>query len=143
MPGVDSFIDTNILLYAVSTDPQEAGKAATAQNLLATANWAWSAQVAAEFIRASTAARRPAPLSLDEAERWIDIWLAFPLVAIDGPVVKEAIELARRFQIFYFDAQIISAAKLLGCSILYTEELNHGQNYAGVVANNPFQAIVP
>ena len=54
MPAPDSFVDTNILLYAVSTEPSEAAKSAVAQKLLMTANWAWSAQVAAEFINAGT-----------------------------------------------------------------------------------------
>jgi predicted nucleic acid-binding protein len=48
MPAPDSFVDTNILLYAISTEPSEAAKAAAAQHLLSTVNWAWSAQVAAE-----------------------------------------------------------------------------------------------
>ena len=56
MPAPDSFVDTNILLYAISTDPTEAEKSTVARNLLMTANWAWSAQVAAEFVNASTSA---------------------------------------------------------------------------------------
>jgi len=45
MPVADSFIDTNILLYAISTEPAEAGKTAIARRLLTTENWGWSAQV--------------------------------------------------------------------------------------------------
>ena len=53
----DCFLDTNILLYAVSTSPAEADKTRIARTLMQSADWAWSAQVAAEFIRASTSAR--------------------------------------------------------------------------------------
>lgn len=138
MPGPDVFIDTNILLYAISTDPAEAGKAAVAQKLLATCDWAWSAQVAAEFINASTSARRPAPLTLAEAEKWVDLWLAFPMVEIDGEIVKDAIRLAGRYHVSYFDAQVIAAARRVPCRNIYSEDLNHGQDYEGVVVTNPF-----
>ena len=43
MPEIDSFLDTNILLYAVSTAPAEAEKTRVARDLTQTANWAWSA----------------------------------------------------------------------------------------------------
>lgn len=143
MPAPNAFIDTNVLIYAISTEPTEATKAAAAQKLLSTANWVWSAQVAAEFIKATTSSRRPVRLSLSGAEQWIDIWLAFPLVAIDASIVKDAIRLARQFQISYFDAQILAAARSQGCGTLYTEDLSHGQNYDGVTALNPFVQVTP
>ncbi|MGI8978362.1 MAG: PIN domain-containing protein [Pirellulaceae bacterium] len=143
MAAPDSFIDTNILIYAISTEPSEAAKSAVARRLLSTANWAWSAQVAAEFINASTSARRPIRLTLTDAEQWIDLWLAFPLVAIETSIVKDAIRLARQYQISYFDAQIIAAARRLGCGTLYTEDLNHGQVYDGVAVMNPFLGATP
>ena len=52
-PVADCFLDTNILLYAMSTSPAEADKMRVARALVQTADWAWSAQVAAEFVRAS------------------------------------------------------------------------------------------
>ena len=64
--------------------------------------------------------------------------MAFPLIPIDGTIVKEAIRLARRYQVSYFDAQIIAAAKATGCPTLYSEDLNHGQDYDGVRVVNPF-----
>jgi predicted nucleic acid-binding protein len=143
MPAPDSFVDTNVLLYAVSTEPSEAAKSAAARNLLLTVNWAWSAQVAAEFVNAGTSTRRPVPLTLAQAESWIDAWMAFPLIPIDGTIVKEAIRLAKRYQVSYFDAQIIAAAKAMGCRTLYSEDLNHGQDYDGVQVVNPFIGSSP
>ena len=143
MPDPDSFVDTNILLYAISTEPSEAAKATAARELLLTENWAWSAQVAAEFINVSTSARRPAPLTLSQAERWIDTWMAFRLIPIDGAIVKEAIRLAGRYQISYFDAQIVAAAISLPCRTLYSEDLNHGQDYDSVRVVNPFVGSSP
>ena len=43
-----------------------------------------------------------------------------------------------RYELSYWDGAIISAAESLGASILYTEDLNHGQHYGSVRAVNPF-----
>jgi len=141
MPETDSFLDTNILLYSVSTAPAEAEKARVARELTQTANWAWSAQVAAEFVRASTAPRQTKPLTRTEARRWIETWMAFPMVAIDGALVLEALQIAEHYQTSHFDAQILAAAKRLGCTTLYSEDLNHGQDYGGVRVLNPFRPV--
>lgn len=134
----DVFIDTNVLLYAVSTDPAEAAKAQVARQCLQQADWAWSAQVAAEFIRASTSPRQQQPLSRTEARRWVETWSAFPMCVIDGALVLEAVVLSERFQISHFDAQIIAAARRMGCAKVWSEDLNHGQDYGGVLVRNPF-----
>lgn len=140
MHGADCFVDTNVLIYAISTLPGEADKAAKAREILAAEEWAWSAQVAAEFIAVSTSAKRVQRLSLIEAEVWIDTWLAFPLTPIDAQTVKEAIRIADQSRISYFDAQIIAAAKGLGCHVVYSEDLNDGQEYVGIRVVNPFRA---
>jgi predicted nucleic acid-binding protein len=72
MPGVDIFIDSNVLIYAVSTLPSEAGKAAITRRILDMDVWSWSAQVAAEFVNVTTSAKRVQRLPLSEALFWID-----------------------------------------------------------------------
>ncbi len=134
----ECFLDTNVLLYAVSTHPPEAEKTRAARELVQAADWAWSAQVAAEFIRASTSPRQPKPLVRAEARRWIETWMAFPMTAVDGTLVLEAVQIAERFQIGHFDAQILAAAKRMGCATVYSEDLNSGQDYGGVRVVNPF-----
>ena len=134
----DCFLDTNVLLYGVSTNPAEADKTRAARTLMESADWAWSAQVAAEFIRASTSPRQPKPLTRAEARRWVETWMAFPMAAVDGALVLEAVQIAERFQISHFDAQILAAAKRMGCATVYSEDLNHGQDYGGVRVVNPF-----
>lgn len=51
-----------------------------------------------------------------------------------------ALELCGRCQIGYYDALILSAARLAGCSIIYSEHLYSGQDYGGVLVQNPFVA---
>lgn len=43
-----------------------------------------------------------------------------------------------RWQISIWDAMILAAARASGASLLITEDLNHGQDYGGVVVKNPF-----
>ena len=40
----------------------------------------------------------------------------------------------------YWDAAILAAAKAARCQQLLSEDLNHGQDYDGVVVVNPFLA---
>jgi predicted nucleic acid-binding protein len=133
------FIDTNVLLYAISTDDNEAGKASIARGILQNADWAWSAQIAAEFVRASTSSKKRQPVTLSQARVFIQTWCAFPMLAIDEALVLDAISIAERFQISYFDAQVVAGAKRLRCQHIYTLDLNHGQDYGGVTVHNPFR----
>jgi predicted nucleic acid-binding protein len=89
-------------------------------------------------VRASTSSKQAVPLTLAQARNFIQTWNAFPMMAVDGAIVLDAIDIAQRFQISYFDAQVVAAAKKLGCPVIYTDDLNHNQDYGGVKAVNPF-----
>ena len=53
------FVDTNVLLYAVSRDPEEQDKAARANDILTARDVALSVQVLQEFYVQATRASRP------------------------------------------------------------------------------------
>ena len=44
-------------------------------------------------------------------------------------------------QIHPYDAAIVAAARELEAPVLYSEDLNHGQVYAGVQLVNPFRDL--
>lgn len=52
--------------------------------------------------------------------------------------ILRAIDLHTRNQIPFWDAMIINSARALGCSILWSEDLNHGQVFGDVTIRNPF-----
>ena len=79
------------------------------------------------------------PLSVPEAERWIDLLRQYPLAAVDGELVKQGVAYARKFRIHYWDAAIVAAAERLQAPVLYTEDLNHDQLYGSVRVVNPFR----
>ena len=79
-----------------------------------------------------------AALASGGASLAIETWMAFPMAAVAGAMVIDAVQIGERFQISHFDAQILAAAKRLGCTTVYSEDLNHGQDYGGVRVVNPF-----
>jgi predicted nucleic acid-binding protein len=133
------FVDTNILLYAVSRDPEELHKAERARGILAERDLALSVQVLQEFYVQATREGRPDPLTHDQATKLVESFLRFPLADISRQVMLAAIATRRRFLISYWDAAILEAARSLGCDIVLSEDLSDGQDYAGVRVENPFR----
>ena len=43
-----------------------------------------------------------------------------------------------RYRISFWDALIVAAARKAGASVLYSEDLNHGQTFGSVQVLNPF-----
>ena len=134
------FIDTNILLYALSTDPEEAAKAAEARNLLDQPNGALSVQVLQEFYVQATRDTKSDRITHDQAVALITSWERFKIQELTLQVMHAALGTRKRFRISYWDAAIIEAAKAAGCNIIYSEDLNDGQDFGGVRVKNPFNS---
>ena len=133
------FVDTNVLLYAVSTAPAEAAKAGAARGLLEAGDLALSAQVLQEFYVQATRASRADRLSHEQAALLIESWLRFPVQETTVPLLRGALEIRRRHRLSYWDAAIVEAARLLECDTLLSEDLAHGRTYEGVKVVNPFR----
>lgn len=134
------FVDTNILLYAISQDPEERHKATRAQGLLAERDLALSVQVLQEFYVQATRQSRPDPLTHRQAAELVESFTRFELADVTRQVMMAALATHRRFRISYWDAAILEAARSLGCAVVLSEDLGHGQDYAGVAVENPFNA---
>ncbi len=134
------FVDTNVLLYAVSRDPQEQDKAARANEILADRDLALSVQVLQEFYVQATRASRRDPLTHGQATSLVESLLRFPVAEITTPVMLAALAARQRFQISYWDAAILEASRSVGCHLVLSEDLTHGADYGGVRVENPFRA---
>lgn len=137
------FVDTNVLLYAVSEDPEEAGKRDRARRVLSERDLAVSVQVLQEFYFQATRPTRVTRLSSESALHFLEPILLFRIQAMTPDVFLDAVEISRRFQLSYWDAAIIAAAQVLGCEAIYTEDLNPGQHYGATRALNPFADPAP
>ena len=133
------FLDTNVLVYAIEGAGPNAGKSSTALALAKRTEVCLSTQVLGEFYRAVTSRRRAAPLTHDEAVAWVQLWKRHDVRCVTVPHVSLALELAARFQLGYFDALILAAARLADCDIVYSEDLNGG-DHGGVRVENPFRS---
>jgi predicted nucleic acid-binding protein len=132
------FVDTNVLLYAVSRDEEEAEKRRTALALLEAEDLALSIQVLQEFYVQATRATRSDPLSHEQALALIEAWFRYPVQPSDATLFRNALATKARWQISYWDAAIVEAARATGCPILLSEDLQHGMDFAGVRVVDPF-----
>jgi predicted nucleic acid-binding protein len=133
------FVDANILVYAY--DASAGTKNEVARELLArlweSRQGALSVQVLQEFFVTVTG-KVPLPLSPGEAAERITELAAWHVFSPDAQDVLSAIDLHRQSQVAFWDAMILQAAAESGCSVLWTEDLRHGQELKGVRVQNPF-----
>ena len=135
--GVECFLDTNVLVYAVSSAEGDAAKSAKALDLVERTEFGLSAQVLQEFYVTVTRKLRK-PLAPELAVALMEEYRVFPTVPTDYPLIVSAVEVSLRHGVSYWDGAILAAAEVLEAPILYTEDLSHGQRYGSVRAVNPF-----
>ena len=128
-------LDTNSLLYAASSAKSEQSKRLKARELLMEDGASLSVQVLAEFYVNATSKFK---LPHDKVVRMIEALDSYPILAVSEDVFWAALQIKERYKLSYWDSAIIAAAVQLGCHTVYSEDLNHGQMYAGVRVINPF-----
>ena len=127
------FLDSNIVIYAFTANDPRNGKA----EALLEAGGVISVQVLNEFVNVS---RRKQGRDWDE----IGDSLGILKILLDPPrpltveVHESAVAIARDRGLSIYDSLIIAAALRAGCSILYSEDLQHGQTIEQLTIRNPF-----
>ena len=132
------FVDTNVLLYAVSTAGGQGDKRTVARAILEQDDLVLSVQVLQEFYVQATRATKPDRLGHGAAVALIESWLRFRVVETTVPLVQQALATAARWRISYWDAAIVEAARSARCPRVLSEDLQSGMNFAGVTVRNPF-----
>jgi predicted nucleic acid-binding protein len=99
--------------------------------------------VAAEFFVNATSAKRPFRLAAADAVALVEAWFAFPTLDLTPALFRAAVDVQQRFNLSYWDAAILTAAKQMGCRTVFSEDLNDGQSYDGVTVVNPFKVLTP
>ena len=135
------FVDTSVLLYAVSRAPDEQTKRTTANAILDTRSVALSVQVLQEFYVQSTRPTRSDALGHEHAADLVEAFLRFPVQELTTKLMLAALDTRERFRISYWDAAILEAARALGCEVVLSEHLADGQDYDGVRVENPFRGL--
>jgi predicted nucleic acid-binding protein len=137
---VQSFVDTNILLYAEDRDAKS--KHAVARDLILKL---WddrkgviSVQVLQEFYVNATRKLKK-PLTNPKALEIVEEYLTWTVVENTSRLLTSAIRLHTKAQLSFWDAMVVQAAIEAGCELLYSEDLNDGQRFGSLVIVNPFK----
>ena len=131
-----ALVDTNVVVYAFDTaEPEKRNLAVSV--LESGERLVVSTQVLLETWWVLTR-RLASPLSEDAALEVVDELCRLPVVATDAELVRRAIRTSQRRGIAVFDALIVEAARSSGCDRVLTEDLQAGQDFDGVVIENPF-----
>lgn len=126
------FIDSNVLLYVIDEDARRTMIA----KKLAEEKFTISVQVLNEFVNVATKKFRLSPTEIREA---LDpIRFECDLVAVTEETHELAWKIFCTTNFGIYDCNIIAAADLAGCDVLYTEDMNHGQRIGRVTIRNPF-----
>ncbi|MBV8512861.1 MAG: PIN domain-containing protein [Xanthobacteraceae bacterium] len=127
------FLDTNIIVYAFSTNDPRSRKAVA----LIEGGGVISVQVLNEFVHV---------LRRKQGRDWPEIIEALDVLRIlldaPTPLTDElhagAVNIARRHNFSIYDSLIVAAAQHTGCAVLYSEDLQHNQRLDQLTIRNPF-----
>jgi predicted nucleic acid-binding protein len=135
------FLDTNVLVY---TFDAHSPKRSQAVDLVARALEARrgiiSYQVVQEFLNVATR-KFTKPFTVAEAELYLTRVL-MPLCQVfpDSALYLQALAISGEARLSFYDSLIVSSAITGGCTVLWTEDMNHGQRIRGVEIRNPFRS---
>ena len=94
-----------------------------------------SLQVLQEYLVTVT---RKLQVDARTARRKVELLAEFDVAAPELADVLAAIDLHRLHGFSFWDALVLRSAKQAGCSVLLTEDFQHGQELEGLRIVNPF-----
>jgi predicted nucleic acid-binding protein len=115
------FLDTNIVLYAIGSDESK--------RIIASSLLAQKPTISTQVINeCSHVLRRKQKYSPEEVNRELSaVVKAVILVDVGINEIRSAWSIASRYGFSHFDCLIIATALAANCSVLYSEDLQHGQ----------------
>ncbi len=134
------FVDTNVLVYTrdASKPDKQTQAAEWISYLWRTGNGRLSLQVLAEFYAVVTGKLKPGMGVANAREDVEDLFSWQPLpMTLD--LIAEAWSAQDLFHLSWWDSLIVSAAKILHCTYLLSEDFRHSQDLQGIRVINPFR----
>jgi len=134
-----AFFDTNIFVYSLDGASAKARRCTDLiADAIATNNGVVSYQVVQEFFNVAFRRFSP-PLTLPEAEHYLATTFRSLLkVHSSHALFADAVQLHQKHRLSWYDGLIVAAAIQANCSVLYTEDLQHGQKFDNLRVVNPF-----
>lgn len=135
------FLDTNLFVYQFDTgEPMKAHRASELiRSAVGSKLGVVSYQVVQEFFNIALI-RFDKPFSTREAEEYLSLTFR-PILAVHSSprLFMEALRVHAQHQFSWYDALIVAAALEAECSVLYTEDMEHGQRVGNLKIENPFR----
>ena len=133
-----ALLDTNVLVYAV--DRSDAKKNAKAVSIVQAAlrgrrDYAVSSQSLSEF---ANVAFRKLALPADSILEFLRVFKGLATILPDNEVIARGVEIKALYGLQFYDATLVAAAERAGAREIWSEDLNPGQRYGGILAVNPF-----
>jgi predicted nucleic acid-binding protein len=127
------FFDTNVLLYLLSEDNAKADRA----EAIIALGGIISVQVLNEF--ASVASRKLRMSYAEIRDVLGTVRAVCQTQALTADTHDRGLNIAERFGFSLYDSMIVSSAVESGCNVLYSEDMQHGQEIDGqLVVIDPF-----
>ena len=140
--SIKYFLDTNIMVYSFdASQPAKKERAlALISDALQSGLGAISTQVIQEFMNVATR-KFAAPLNVDDCKLYLKMVLG-PLCKVypDQLLFETCLDLQQETSYSFYDALILASAFRGGCEILYSEDLQTGQQIRGLKIINPFKS---
>ena len=137
--SAEHFLDTNVFVYMFDeTDPIKRQRAETlVGNSLINSTGCISYQVVQETLNVLT---QRINVSIESATLMLDDIL-IPLWQINPTpeLYRMGLRVQSRYGFSYYDSLIVAAALEAGCTRLYTEDLQHGQQIQQLTILDPFR----
>ena len=137
-----SFIDTNVLIYAEASDAPDKQRRALdlLKQLYEEALGVLSTQVLQEYCNVALKKLR---LPAQHVRAQLDLYGQFEVIQVTPAIIHAGLDLHQTRSIGFYDAIIVATAQTAGCEVVFTEDMNTGENLAGVRIVNPFGALSP
>lgn len=138
-----TFVDTNILIYALDEDQGERNRLASRliEDLWNARQGALSTQVLQELY-VNLTRKLTKPMTRPRARAVISRYAAWSVHQITTADIIAASESEQRHTLSFWDALIVVAAQRIGASRLLTEDMQHGRRFEDVRVENPFASPV-
>ena len=134
------FVDTNVLVY--SRDPSKLDKQTRAaewiSHLWKTGSGRLSVQVIAEFYAVVTGKLKPG-MDIANAREDVEDLFSWQPLPMTPDLITEAWSVQDLLHLSWWDSLIVSAAKILQCTYLLSEDFQHSQDFQGIRVINPFR----
>lgn len=137
LPKARCFIDTDVLVYADSTDEPRKQRIAidVLRHLRFERLGVLSTQVLNEYIQVGL---RKLGLPHAHIREQLHCYRQLDFAAVTPDTIDMALDLHQKHALSYWHALIVASAHISGCSVLITEDMGTGQVLAGVKLVNPF-----